>query len=85
VTWAFIWMMFVLKIPIAGALYLVWWSTRPPEPATDDTGGGSDRHPRHPSRRPRPRPPRRGPHAGPPPRSPQRVRARARRLSPSHD
>lgn len=82
----FIWMMVVLKIPIGALLYLVWWAARQgTEPAHDTGGGGNDRHPHRPSRNPRPRPPRRGPHAGPPPRPPQRVRARGRRLSPSHD
>ena len=82
----FIWMMLVLKIPIAALLYLVWWAARQDtEPAHGNDGGGNDRHPHHPSRRPRPRPPRRGPHAEPPPRSPKRMRARGRRLSPSHD
>ena len=82
----FVWMMLVLKIPIAALLYLVWWASRQEvEPSHDGDGGGNDRHPHHPTRRPPPRPPRRGPHADPPPRSPQRVRAKARRLSPSHD
>jgi hypothetical protein len=81
----FVWMMLVLKIPVGALLYLVWWASRQaPEPAQGPGGGGNDRHPHHPSRRPPPRPPRRGPHAGPPPRAPQRVRAHGRRLSPSH-
>ena len=85
--WMFLWMMLVLKIPIAALLYLVWWSARQaPDVASDDRGGGSDRHPhRDRPRGPRPRPPRRGPHADPPPLPPARVRARGRRLSPSHD
>lgn len=84
--WMFIWMMLVLKIPIAALLYLVWWAARQEvEPTHGGNGGGNDRHPHRPSRRPRPRPPRRGPHADPPPRAPQRMRARGRRLSPSHD
>lgn len=82
----FIWMMLVLKIPIAALLYLVWWASRQnTEPAHGPDGGGSDRHPHRPTRNPRPRPPRRGPHAEPPPRSPQRIRARGKRLTPSHD
>jgi hypothetical protein len=83
----FVWMMLALKIPIAGLLYIVWWSVRQtPETTHDDNGGGSDRHPHHPSpRRPRPRPPRRGPHADPPPRAPSRMRIQGKRLSPSHD
>lgn len=82
----FIWMMLVLKIPIGALLYIVWWAARQEvEPTHDSDGGGNDRHPHRPSRRPPPRPPRRGPHADPPPPSPQRVRARGKRLSPSHD
>ena len=82
----FIWMMLVLKIPIAALLYLVWWASRQEvEPSHDGDGGGNDRHPHRPTRRPPPRPPRRGPHADPPPRAPQRVRVTARRLTPSHD
>jgi hypothetical protein len=84
--WMFVWMMLALKIPIAGLLYIVWWSVRQtPETSHDDDRGGSDRHPHHPSRRPRPRPPRRGPHADSPPRSPSRMRIQGKRLSPSHD
>ena len=82
----FIWMMLVLKIPIVALLYIVWWAARQEvEPTHDGEGGGSDRHPHRPSRRPPPRLPRRGPHADPPPPSPQRIRARGKRLSPSHD
>jgi hypothetical protein len=84
--WMFIWMMLVLKIPIVALLYIVWWAARQePEPSHDDRGGGNDRHPHRPSNRPRPTPPRRGPHAGPPPRSPRRMRAKGKRMSPSHD
>jgi hypothetical protein len=82
----FVWMMLALKIPIAGLLYIVWWSVRQtPEPAKGDSGGGSDREQHRPSRGPRPRPPRRGPHAEPPPRPPSRMRIHGKRLSPSHD
>jgi hypothetical protein len=68
-------MMFVLKIPIAALLWLIWWAIREPpvvEHDHTDGDGGSRRH-RHPRGRP-PRPPRRGPHAEPPPRAPERVR-----------
>jgi hypothetical protein len=83
--WLLIWMMLVLKIPIGALLYICWWATRQEvEPTHDQDGGGNDRHPHRPSRRPPPRPPRRGPHADPPPAAPQRVRARGKRLSPSH-
>ena len=84
--WAFIYLMFVLKIPIAALLYIVWWAIRSePEPAdadADDNGGTKTRtRPRHP-RRPLPRHPRRGPHGDPLPLPPPRTRhvvARARR------
>ncbi|HEY8769063.1 MAG TPA: hypothetical protein VIM03_00880 [Thermoleophilaceae bacterium] len=73
--WAFFYMFVVLKIPIAAALWLVWWATRSPEEQEherSDEDGGSRRH-RHPRGRPL-TPPRRGPHAEPPPRPPDRVR-----------
>jgi hypothetical protein len=81
-TWAFIWMVVVLKIPIAGLLWLCWWAIRAePEPAAagdqGDGGGGAGHSPR-----PRkPRPPRRGDHAVPPPASPPRIRVVAGRDS----
>ena len=49
-TWTFIFLMFVLKIPIIGLLWIVWWAIRAqPEsgdPGSDDDGGS--RKPRHP-------------------------------------
>jgi hypothetical protein len=77
VTAAFIFLMFALKIPIAGLLYIVWWAIhQTPEPAGEGEGGTKaeprpDPHPRNP-RNPRPR---RGPHAEPAPASPPRVRS----------
>lgn len=76
-TWTFIFLMFVLKIPIIGLLLLVWWAIKQ-EPDTGDPGSdddGGSRRPRHP--RPPLQPlPRRGPHHGArPPASPSRVRA----------
>ena len=61
--WAFIWMMVVLKIPIAMLLYIVWWAIKqhePEAPVHDEDGGVKPPH------RPRvpPRPRRRGPHGG---------------------
>jgi hypothetical protein len=80
----FLFMMVILKIPIAMLLYIVWWAIRavpePEEGSRDD--GGTKRPPRHP-RPPRPRRPRRGPHAEPPPSTPARMRttlARGRRV-----
>lgn len=84
----FIFMMVVLKLPIVGLLYIVWWAIRAvpePEAVTDEDGGTkkplSERH-RHP-RPALPRPPRRGPHGSPALPPPQRTRtivARARRV-----
>ncbi len=81
--WTFIYLMFVLKIPIAGAIWIIYWAIKQePDPASErrDDGGGRRRpHPR----RPLPRHPRRGPHGDPPLPSPPRVRtavARSRTL-----
>ena len=78
-------MFVILKIPVAFALWLVWWATRAPEPEQQpsDDEGGSHRH-RHPRGRP-PTPPRRGPHGEPLPPPPQRVRVAAgKKLDTSH-
>jgi len=50
----------VLKIPVLGALWLIWWAGKAPEPETGGTGSGGDfgRRPRRPIL---PRGPRRGP------------------------
>ncbi len=79
--WGFIWIMFVLKVPVIALLWLVWWAIR----QTDDPGGeegtggdGGSKRPRHP-RPKRPSSPRcRGPHGGAPTPSPARVRTVAR-------
>lgn len=78
--WTFIFMMVVLKIPVAALLWIVWWAihaTPDPEPA-EDGGDGGTRRPREP-RGPRPRPPRRGPHGEPPVPAPPRTRPAAAR------
>ena len=80
VTWAFIWLMFVLKIPIVALGWIVWKAihsepVQPEDAALDSDGGGGAKHPRP----RRPRPPRRGPHAEPLPLPPARVRAVADR------
>jgi len=80
VTWGLIWLMFALKIPLAGLIYIVWWAIKqdPDETSSRDDDGGIRRNPAHP-RKPFPRHPRRGPHGDPAPPSPPRVRtARAR-------
>ena len=86
-TWTFIWLMFLLKIPIVALFLIVRWAVRAtPESASEGKGGigplPRPLPPHHP-RAPLPRLPRRGPHAEPAPSSPARVRARvlAGRLS----
>ena len=80
--WAFIWLMFVLKIPIVALLLIVWYAVRATvEPHGDgdgEQGGGGLGDRRHP-RGPRPRPWRRGPHGDPPVPAPRRVRTAARK------
>jgi hypothetical protein len=80
--WGFIWLMFVLKVPIIALCLLVWWAVRQ-EPVTDDDAPGDDGGTKHRPRWRRPfgRGPRRGPHGDPAVPSPPRVRttrARAR-------
>jgi hypothetical protein len=84
-TMDFLWMMLVLKIPLAGLIGIVWWAikqTPEDEAPPSDDDGGIKRRPPHPHR-PFPRRPRRGPHGDPAPLPPARVRgvsARARTL-----
>jgi hypothetical protein len=59
--WPIFFLLVVLKIPVLGSLWLVWWASREPEPEEASEDGGGFR------RRPRPklpRGPRRGPHGG---------------------
>ena len=84
-TWGFIWMIVVLKIPIVALLWLVWWAVHSEPDASGDESEGGDGGLRtravHP-RRPFPRRPRRGPHGDPPCAPPPRTRtvvARGRR------
>jgi hypothetical protein len=77
-TWGLIWLMLVLKIPVAALLYIVWWAVQQnddePETGTDEDGG-TKVHPRpdHRPRRPKPSRPR-GPHGGTQPPAPKRTR-----------
>jgi hypothetical protein len=76
--WTFIWLMFLLKIPVVALFLIVRWAVRQTtEPAPGEDGGvgprPQPRHPHHPRSR-RPRPPRRGPHGEPAPPAPARVR-----------
>ena len=85
VTWAFIWMVVVLKIPIAGLLWLVWWAIRSePEPAAAGDDGSGDGGVGHPPAPRKPRPPRRGAHITPESVPPPRIRAVSRRDSVRH-
>jgi hypothetical protein len=76
-TWGFIWLMFILKIPILGLFGIVYWAIRQPadEPRGEQpvrpTPAPSPPHPRSRARRPR-RP--RGPHGDPLPLPPSRSR-----------
>jgi hypothetical protein len=77
--WPIFFLLVVLKIPVFGALWLVWWASKAPEEDTAEDGNGNS-GPRRPFPS-RPSGPRRGPHGGanfPPP---QRVRPAA--LPPS--
>ena len=84
--WGFVWLMLVLKIPIAMLLYIVWWAIKQSdaeEPAPE-IGEGGTRKPMHPHG-PLPHAPRRGPHGDPQPPAPERVRsvvAKAREHQP---
>lgn len=72
--WTFIYLMFVLKIPIIALLWIVWWAIHqtPENEASDEDDGGTKR-PVAP-RRPQPPVPRRGPHGDPQPPPPARAR-----------
>jgi hypothetical protein len=77
VTWGFVWLMFVLKIPIVMLLGIVWWAVKSePVPSSGEGDGGIRRHPDRPFPR-WPRPRMRGPHGAPLPPAPQRVRTQA--------
>jgi hypothetical protein len=60
--WPIFFLLVVLKIPVLGSLWLVWWASRAqplPEEAPDDGDGGFRRWNTEPRK---PRGPRRGPH-----------------------
>jgi hypothetical protein len=62
--WPIFFLLVVLKIPVLGSLWLVWWASKQhdePEVATDEDGGGGRRQRPQPRL---PRGPRRGPHGG---------------------
>ena len=69
-------LMLVLKIPIALMLYIVWWAVHqvPDDETVEQHGDGGARRVQHP-RGPLPRNPRRGPHGGSAPAPPARTRS----------
>jgi hypothetical protein len=60
--WPIFYLLVLLKIPVIGAMALVWWAVRaePREETSDADDGGFRRRPRQPRH---PSGPRRGPHA----------------------
>ncbi|CAB4875954.1 unannotated protein [freshwater metagenome] len=79
--WTFIYLMLVLKIPVAAMAWIVWWAVHKtpeaePDPQSSDGGSQRDRHPR----RPFPRGPRRGAHGEIAPASPPRTRPAVARV-----
>ena len=73
-TWGFIWLMFVLKIPILMLLGIVWWAVKQtPEPDDEDAPLEPVRARPHPPQVPRRRRPR-GPHGDAVLPAPPRVR-----------
>ena len=73
-TATFIYMMLVLKLPIAALLWIVWWAIKStPDVDSGDDDGGLKTWP-HGPRPPHKPHPRRGPHGDPSPSAPPRVR-----------
>jgi hypothetical protein len=89
-TWGLIWLMLVLKIPVAALLYIVWWAVHQdtePDAGTDGGDGGTKVYPHGDGRRPVPPrlPRRRGPHGDPAVPSPPRTRTTVvRSRDPEH-
>jgi hypothetical protein len=82
--WTLFFMIVILKIPLAAALYLIWWAVKE-EPAPDPGPAGEERDYRKPP--PRPRAPRRGPAGGAgcrPAPCPQQAQWPLRRVAPVH-
>jgi hypothetical protein len=83
--WTLFFMIVILKIPLAAALFLIWYAVKE-EPVADEGPSGEDRRPQ---RKPPsfPSSPRRGPGGGAgcwPAPCPQLVDADARRSAPAH-
>lgn len=60
--WTLFFMLVVLKIPLAAALYIIWYAIKA-EPVPDDGESDTERGPKR-KPPPHPRPPRRGPAGG---------------------
>lgn len=77
VDWTFLYLMLVLKLPIAALLWIVWWAVHAEPESTEedvkDKDDGGSKRPLHPHE-PFPRHPRRGPHGDPLPLPPARTR-----------
>ena len=74
-TWTFIWLMLLLKIPIFGLLWIVWWALHQTDGQTTGGEGDDGGSKVHEHRAPLSRPPRpRGPHAALQPPAPPRIR-----------
>lgn len=72
--WGFIWIMFILKLPLFALLYIIWWAIRDaPDPAQAEDQEGGSKDPRLP-RPAGPTAPRRGPHGEPAVPPPSRAR-----------
>lgn len=77
-TATFIYMMFILKIPILMLFGIVWWAWKS-QPVEEENGSdGGSKRPRSPLR-----PRGRGPHGSPRPAAPSRIRAKSGRGSAS--
>src|SRR3954469_24896235 len=61
--WPIFFLLVVLKIPVLGALWLVWWASQAPEPDGAEDSSEDEFRPLRP-RPAGPRGPRRGPHGG---------------------
>jgi hypothetical protein len=82
--WYVFFLAVVLKIPVIGAMVLIWWAIRA-EPVTDDAPEGDGHDFKRWDHDPKPRHPRRGPHgagARPLPECPPGARTRVAHLPP---
>ena len=83
--WGFIWIMFVLKIPLIALLWLVWWAVKQTDQPTGTGDDGGSPVPRHPRPAAPTHPRRRGPHGDPSAPPPARVRTTTARARSVHD